>query len=118
DQFEEYFLYYDEGPLHDALPALLDQPHVHVLLALREDALARLDAFQARVPGVFANRLRLDQLDVSAARAAIVGPLDRWNAVNPDDRVGIESALVEAVLLQVASRPGRIEAPYLQLVLE
>src|SRR5689334_6282170 len=42
DQFEEYFLYHDEGPLHDALPVLLEHPRVHVLLALREDALARL----------------------------------------------------------------------------
>ncbi len=119
DQFEEYFLYHDEGPLHDRLPALLAQPHVHVLIALREDALARLDAFQARIPNVFANRLRLDQLDASAARAAILGPLDRWNEVVPaDDRVGIETALVDDVLAQVESSPGRIEAPYLQLVLE
>ena len=81
DQFEEYFLYHDAGPLHDQLPLLLAQPRVHVLLALREDALARLDAFQARIPNVFANRLRLDQLDVSAARAAIVGPLDPWNGL-------------------------------------
>jgi len=63
DQFEEYFLYHDPGPLHERLPALLANPRVHVLVAVREDALARLDAFQARIPSVFANRLRLDQLD-------------------------------------------------------
>jgi WD40 repeat protein len=119
DQFEEYFLYHDPGPLRELLPTLLERPRTHLLLALREDALARLDAFQAGVPGVFANRLRLDQLDTGAARAAIVGPLDRWNAVAPpDDNIGIESALVDEILRQVESRPGRIEAPYLQLVLE
>ena len=100
------------------LPALLQQPRVHVLLALREDALARLDAFQARIPSVFANRLRLDQLDVVAARAAIVGPLGRWNAVAPDEHMEIEPALVDGVLREVQSPPGRIEAPYLQLVME
>src|SRR5205814_1840810 len=37
DQFEEYFLYHEGGPLHTLLPTLLQQPRVHVLLALRED---------------------------------------------------------------------------------
>src|SRR4051794_17398709 len=32
DQFEEYFLYHDEGPLHDRLPELLALPNVHVLI--------------------------------------------------------------------------------------
>jgi WD40 repeat protein len=119
DQFEEYFLYHDNGPLHERLPALLANPRVHVLIAVREDALARLDAFQARIPNVFANRLRLDQLDEAAGRAAIVGPLDRWNAeAPPDERVLIEGALVDAVLAQVPSKRGGIEAPYLQLVME
>jgi WD40 repeat protein len=119
DQFEEYFLYHDQGPLHEQLPALLADPRVHVLVAVREDALARLDAFQARIPTVFANRLRLDRLDEAAGRAAIVGPLDRWNAeAAPDEHVRIENALVDAVLAQVQSVPGCIEAPYLQLVME
>jgi WD40 repeat protein len=118
DQFEEYFLYHEHGRLLDELPDLLQRPEVHVLLALREDALARLDAFQSRIPGVLANRLRLDHLDAASARAAIVGPLDRWNAASPDDAMEIEPALVDAVLDEVASVPGRIEAPYLQLVLE
>jgi WD40 repeat protein len=118
DQFEEYFLYHEHGRLLDELPDLLQRPDVHVLLALREDALARLDAFQSRIPGVFANRLRLDHLDAASARAAIMGPLDRWNAASPDDAMGIETALVDAVLAEVGSEPGRIEAPYLQLVLE
>jgi WD40 repeat protein len=120
DQFEEYFLYHEhDGPLHERLPALLANPHVHVLVAVREDALARLDAFQARIPNVFANRLRLDQLDVIAGRAAVVRPLDRWNAQVPaDEHVRIEDALVDGVLAQVQSAPGRIEAPYLQLVME
>jgi WD40 repeat protein len=118
DQFEEYFLYHEHGRLHDLLPELLQQPRVHVLLSLREDALARLDTFQARIPKVFANRLRLDHLDGAAARAAIVGPLGRWNAVVAGAHMEIEPALIDDVVREVQSQPGRIEAPYLQLVLE
>jgi len=127
DQFEEYFLYHSEGELLDELPELLALPRVHVLISLRDDSLARLDAFQARIPSVFANRLRIDHLDRAAARAAIVGPIDRWNELAAaEDRVELDPLLVDAMLYQVAAAPSgngaggsdRIEAPYLQLVLE
>jgi WD40 repeat protein len=131
DQFEEYFLYnHDGGPLLEQLPELLARPSVHVLVSLREDALARLDTFQAPIPNVFANHLRLDHLDVAAARAAILGPLGRYNElVAADETADIDPALVEAVLEQVTAGEvddaptngggsRRIEAPYLQLVLE
>jgi WD40 repeat protein len=127
DQFEEYFLYHGEGRLLDELPELLRLPRVHVLISLRDDSLSRLDAFQARIPNVFANRLSIDHLDRAAARAAIVGPIDRWNEISsPEDRVGIEAGLVTAVLDEVAAAPAGngssaaalIEAPYLQLVME
>ena len=124
DQFEEYFLYHDEGLLLDALPELLARPRVHVLISLREDALAQLDAFQARIPAVLANRLRLEHLDRAAARSAILGPLARWNELTAE-AVEIDPELLDAVLDQVAVQEGaaspdrdRIEAPYLQLVLE
>ncbi|HVP75977.1 MAG TPA: hypothetical protein VMS63_08145 [Gaiellaceae bacterium] len=123
DQFEEYFLYHgdDDSPgtlVHD-LPELLADTRVHVLVSLREDALAHLDAFKARIPGVFANQLRLEHLDAASARAAILGPIARWNEVTGES-VEIEDALVEAVLqdVEVEGRSQGIEAPYLQLVLE
>src|SRR5205823_8902455 len=102
------------------------------LLALRQDTLARLDAFKGRIPNLFANYLRLDHLDRIGARAAILGPVERWNELTGES-VRVEPELVEAVLDQVAAgkvdvgqagRGGveaddeRIEAPYLQLVLE
>ena len=36
---------------------------VNVLVSLREDSLAKLDRFTGRIPGLFANTLRLDRLD-------------------------------------------------------
>ncbi len=107
---------------------------MHVLLGIRDDALADLDAFKGRVPGLFGNVLRLDHLDVDAARAAIVEPLAELEAMG-GPHVVAEPALVAAVVDQVASgrierrlagrgiveggaRRGRVEAPYLQLVME
>jgi WD40 repeat protein len=149
DQFEEYLLYYPTDRGEEGLTAELakilstrDLP-VHVLLAIREDALASLDRFKGRVPRLFGNYLRLAHLSRDAARAAIEGPLDRYNRIAPPDQtMSIEPGLTATVLDQVrtgqvqmvtddpapdapegravgrsASDHGDIETPYLQLVL-
>ena len=133
DQFEEYFLYHgDAGPLGTELPDVLGRPglRVSVLIALRDDALSDLDAFTDRIPGVFANLLRLDRLDRDAARSAILGPLRRYGELAGRE-FRAEPELVDAVLDEVAegqvdfsgaaetgASRSHVEAPFLQLVLE
>ncbi len=138
DQMEEYVLYHgrDGGPLADELEELLTRPDlpVHVLLGVRDDALADLDAFKRRLPALFGNLLRLDHLTRVAARSAIEGPLRAYAELGGAE-VTAEDELIEAVLDQVATgrieqsltgrglvdegeRARRVEAPYLQLVLE
>jgi WD40 repeat protein len=142
DQFEEYFLYHGDeagaGPL-TALADAIREPgtRAHVVLSVREDALAQLDAFKSQLPGLFGNSLRLDRLDRRAAARAIRGPLERYNELVPaDDAVEVEDELVDDILDSVEAgrirlgdaglggaeekltERGRIEAPYLQLVLE
>jgi WD40 repeat protein len=139
DQLEEYFLYHgnEDGPgtFAGELPELVTDPdrRISVLLSIREDALARLDRFKGHIPALFSNYLSLDHLDREAARAAILGPVDRYNRL-ADTVLEVEDALVEAVLDQTAvgrldfgaagagrvagnHQRQRIEAPYLQLVL-
>jgi conflict system STAND superfamily ATPase/WD40 domain-containing protein len=138
DQMEEYVLYHgrDGGPLADELEELLTRPDlpVHVLLGVRDDALADLDAFKRRLPALFGNLLRLDHLTRVAARSAIEGPLRAYAELGGPE-VTAEDELIDAVLDQVATgrieqsltgrglvdegeRARRVEAPYLQLVLE
>jgi WD40 repeat protein len=139
DQAEEYFLYHagDAGPgsFAEALPAILSTPlRVNVLVSLREDSLAKLDRFTGRIPGLFANTLRLDRLDRTAARAAITRPLERYSELT-GETVSAESELVERILDDVgagqiepalgglgavegAAFLSGVEAPYLQLVLQ
>jgi WD40 repeat protein len=139
DQAEEYFLYHadDEGPgsFAEALPVVLASPsRVNILISLREDSLAKLDRFTGRIPGLFANTLRLDRLDRVAARAAILRPVERFSELS-GKAVSIEPMLVERVLDEVgagqiepalgglggvdsADVSARIEAPYLQLVMQ
>jgi WD40 repeat protein len=134
DQFEEYFLYHERDAFAGELAAAIREPalRANFLLGLREDGLAKLDAFKGQIPNLFANYLRLDHLDRRGARAAILGPVERYGRLTGEE-VRVEPELVEAVLDQVAAgrvdvgqagRGGveadeeRIEAPYLQLVLE
>ena len=138
DQMEEYVLYHgrDGGPLANALEDVLTRPGlaVHVLLGVRDDSLADLDALKRRLPGLFGNVLRLDHLNRAAARSAIEGPLRAYAELGGPE-VTVDDELVEAVLDEVATgridrhltgrglvdegkRERRVEAPYLQLVLE
>ena len=121
--------------LERELAAMLRGPaRVNVLVSLREDALAKLDRFKGSIPGILDNYLRLDRLSREAARAAVEQPLARWHELG-GDAMTIEPELVDAVLDQVVAgriRGGlggrgsvgdesveeRIEAPYLQLVME
>lgn len=141
DQFEEFFLYHAgrEGSYSFAneFPHALNIPNLRAnfILSFREDALAKLDYFQGRIPNLFKNYLRIKHLDLEAARQAIIKPLERFNELHPAvPPVTIEPALVDAVLSQVQvgrvvlGEAGRgtvrqdnpdtqIETPYLQLVL-
>ncbi len=139
DQVEEYFLYHadDGGPgsVAEALPAALAADRrINVLISLREDALAKLDRFTGRVPGLFSNTLRLDRLDRQAARAAIVRPAERFAELT-GETVVVDDELVERVLdevgtgriepalggqgaVEASGDEARVEAPYLQLVMQ
>jgi WD40 repeat protein len=133
DQLEEYFLYHrNDAALADVIADALGVRRATFLLALREDALAQLDAFKPRIPNLFANFLRLDRLNRNAARTAIERPLERYNELTPGTNVAAEPGFVDAVLDQVeagkvdlgdggvgaAAEVHGIEAPYLQLVLQ
>ena len=107
------------------------------LIAIREDALSKLDRFRARIPSLLGNTLRLQHLGAADAEAAIRKPLDVFNARASEGAspVLIEDELVRSVLLQVRTgqvslgqsagvgqaqtgeETTRIEAPFLQLVM-
>lgn len=141
DQFEDYFTYHpdEDGPgtLAGELPEIVNDPdlHVHVLLSIREDALARLDHFKGSIPRLFGNYVRVPHLDRAAAGRAIEGPVQEWNRRSPSEPPyvlgpGVVDAVVDAAtvgklaLVRAGTDRGtaeggeRVEAPYLQLVMQ
>lgn len=127
DQFEEFFLY---GAPHTGLGAELAeclgdrQLRASFLLALREESLADLDAFESKVPGLLDNRLRLPHLTAAAAEDAIRRPVDVLNSkLPPGDAFTLDDGLVEAVIAgaSITDSAGRVtgvEAPLVSLVME
>ena len=61
-------------------------------ISIREDALAKLDRFEGRVPGLLDNLLRIEHLDHEAAREAIEMPLEHWNRLRGAGRGGRRSS--------------------------
>jgi|GEM_PF-297330 len=139
DQFEEYFLYH---PAKDAFTEQFARAivpgdlSVSFLVSLREDALAKLDRFKGRISTLWDRYRRIDHLDREAAKVAILGPIDQFNRLEVPGMgpIAVDPELVTAVLEQVrtgsvdvgpvgqgvlppGSDPGRIETPYLQLVM-
>jgi hypothetical protein len=115
DDFEEYFLYhgdeYGDGTLASELPRAINDraTRTNFLIAIREDALAKLDRFKGNIPGLFDNYLRIDHLDRTQAREAIVRPIERFNMLNAGRvaAITVEPDLVDAVLEAV--RRGSVE---------
>jgi hypothetical protein len=140
DQFEEYFSYVPFGETELTFGSQFARAinrsrlRANFLVAIREDALARLDRFKGRIPNLFDNYLRIEGLDRKSAKDAIKEPIrtltDALSAGEPPYE--IEPKLVDAVLDQLADEQallgeggrgaidpeGRIEASYLQLVME
>jgi hypothetical protein len=144
DQFEEYFLYHmdedGEGTFAVEFARAVNRADLRVnfLISLREDAIAKLDRFKGRIPGLFDNYLRVEHLDPDAARDAIEKPVKQYNDLQKSDtqKVTIEGVLVDKVLDEVRTgrvivgemvrgiaassatlAEARIETPYLQLVM-
>jgi hypothetical protein len=114
DQFEDYFLYHptEDGPgtFVEEFPRVVTdiEARVNFVVSIREDAVAKLDRFEGRIPTLFDNYIRVDHLDRAAARDAIVKPIEQYNKAmgDPAFKVSIEPPLVDAVLDQV--KTGRV----------
>lgn len=143
DQFEEYFLYHpakDDSFDTEFAPAVnREEIDANFLIALREDALSKLDRFYTRVPNMLGNTIRLKHLDAKSARDAIMKPLEVHSEFHPGGPpFSVEDILVKELIDEVqveklmigqggrgvfegseitSDSEIRIETPFLQLVL-
>ena len=120
DQFEDYLLAYARGgELDDFLAQLLSvrSRDVRLLVSLREDALAAMDRFKGRMPGVFDTSVRLAGLDRAAALEAVERPVQRYAELT-GRAAELQPGLAEAVVDGLADAGGEVEPVHLQLVMQ
>src|SRR6516165_2404527 len=108
DQFEEFLLYHPrptETDFVQNLATVVADPDIEarVLLSVREDSLASLDALRAVIPGILSSPVQLRPLDRTAAEQAIRRPVAKWSEEKFGDSraVEVEDTLVETLLDQV-----------------
>lgn len=114
DQFEELFTLFRKredarNEFIDGLADLVDEHalRLRVVLSLREDYLAELEAFRRRLPNLLESRYRLGPLTAFGAREAIVRPLKY-------QRIEYSQALATR-LLDLLAEDG-FDPPMLQIV--
>src|SRR6185369_4463799 len=83
DQFEEYMLYHpatspEGGAFDSGFSRAVNRQDLdaNFLVAIREDAVTRLDRFRHAIPDMLGNRLHLEYLDTNGAREAIRKPIE------------------------------------------
>jgi WD40 repeat protein len=118
DQFEEYFLYHgqdkSDGSFYAEFPLAVNDPNLRTsfLISLREDALSKLDLFKTRIPGLFANYMRVRHLDTAGAVEAIKKPLEVFsNLTETYLPFTVEDELVEDVCLQLEAASVYVREP-------
>ena len=116
DQLEELFIFgaAEERERFGAeIAALLDAPFkLRILFVIREEHLAELTAFEAQLPDLFANRLRVERMSHANVRRAIEEPCNACG-------VTVEEGLTEEIIARLgASKSGAVELTYLQVVLD
>jgi WD40 repeat protein len=138
DQFEEYLLSHGverdeaEDSFGSGLVRAVTRRDLNVRfgISIRDDAVAKLNRYEGRIPRLLDMMIFVEHLDAASAEIAIRRPIDRYNdELGPGETpFRIEDELVATVLEQTQIRdpsrngdgagPRRIEPAFLQLVME
>jgi len=111
----EYYLLRDRKPEDDQFDRELAQAiedknlNVSFLIAIREDALSKLDHFKYLIPSIFDNRFELKNLSKSSAIEAIEEPINKFNQCIKSDGIEckLEMGLRDKILKGLADLEGK-----------
>ena len=115
DQFEEFFLRFDEDVRRRAiaeLAACLTAARLDVkfLIAIRSDYFALLAEFEDALPQIFTHQIHLERLTEAQAVEAVIKPAERLG-------IQVDEPMAQIKLLpELVAKDGGIEPPLLQIV--
>ncbi len=121
DQFEEVFTLDPvdiaaKALFFEQLGELLRDRSVWVVIAMREDYIARLDPYLETFPRRLATRLRLDFLDERAALAAVRNPAATMGVQFTDEAAHALVDDLRTVIVTRGGAPTRMAGPYVEPV--
>jgi energy-coupling factor transporter ATP-binding protein EcfA2 len=115
DQFEEIFILSDEKEreklARDLNEILKSRLKINIILIIREEYFANLTEFEAFIPGLYGNRVRIERMSKSSAKDAIINPCLACN-------VGIEEGLADLVIEQLQWQSEGLELTWLQIIMD
>lgn len=115
DQFEEIFILSDdeerEKLARNINEILKSRLKINIILIIREEYLANLTEFEAFIPGLFGNRVRIERMSKSSAKDTIIKPCQICH-------VGIEDGLADLVLEQLVWQSEGLELTWLQILMD
>ena len=115
DQFEEIFILSDEAEreklARNISEILKRRLKINIILIIREEYFANLTEFEAFIPGLFGNRVRIEKMSKSSAKDAIIKPCQTCH-------VSIEDGLADLVLEQLAWQSEGLELTWLQILMD
>ncbi|MBI5219490.1 MAG: hypothetical protein HY958_11220 [Bacteroidia bacterium] len=115
DQFKELFIFGSKSEKSEFISHVKGFAEADIqcrfIFVLREEYLAGITEFEKHIPGILANRIRIEKMDIANARLVIERPCKVHNiAIEP----GVSDALIEKL------NPGahEVELTYLQVLLD
>ena len=115
DQFEEFFIFYQERSLRNAFVDDLANVYndkmlpVRFVIAIRKDYYSDLAEFHSRIPSIFDNTYWLDAMTLKEARQAITAPIAKL--MQP---MYYEHSLIDMLINDIDQ--NGVELPYLQII--
>jgi hypothetical protein len=115
DQFEEIFILSDEEErqkfARELSGILKSRLKINIILVIREEYFANLTEFEEFLPGLYGNRTRIERMDKSAAKEAIIRPCQVCN-------VGIEEGLADKIIEHLVMQSDGLELTWLQILMD
>lgn len=115
DQFEEIFILSERDErlkLGYALNEILkSRLKINIILVIREEYFASLTEFEPFLPGLYGNRIRVERMDKSAAKDAIIKPCLTCN-------VDIEDGLADKIVEHLIWHSEGLELTWLQILMD
>jgi hypothetical protein len=115
DQFEELFIFGSDEEREQfvrSIRELLDSDlQCRFVFSIREEYLANLTEFESIIPELFANRVRIERMNIQQAKAVIEGSCSYAG-------ISLESGFAEKLLDNIVTYTKQVELTYLQVYLD